>query len=35
MSSTLWGFGTETYTVFIHTVAAGESIVKKDADDIP
>lgn len=30
-----WGFGTETYNVFIHTVAAGESIVKKDADDIP
>lgn len=30
-----WGFATEKYNVFIHTLAAGESIVKKDADDIP
>ena len=30
-----WGFGTETYNIFIHTVAAGENIVRKDQDDIP
>ena len=30
-----WGFGTETYNVYIHTVAAGEKIVRKDQDDIP
>ena len=30
-----WGFVTEKYNVLIHTLAAGENIVRKDADDIP
>ena len=30
-----WGFATEKYNVFIHTLAAGENIVRKDENDIP
>lgn len=30
-----WALGTETYNIYVHTVGAGEKIVKKDENDIP
>ena len=30
-----WAFGTETYNVYVHVVAAGQKITQKDSDDIP
>lgn len=30
-----WAFGTETYNVYVHVVAAGEKITKKDNNDLP
>jgi len=30
-----WAFGTETYNIFVHVLAGGDKIVKKDANDIP
>lgn len=30
-----WAFGTETYNIYVHLVAAGEKIAVKDSDDIP
>ncbi len=30
-----WAFGTETYNVYVHVVAAGQKITQKDSDDLP
>lgn len=30
-----WGLGTETYNAFVHMLASGQKIVKKDGDDVP
>lgn len=30
-----WAFGTETYNIYVHSVAGGEKIVEKDNNDIP
>lgn len=30
-----WAFGTETYNIFVHVLAGGDKIVKKDGNDIP
>jgi len=30
-----WAFGTETYNIYVHVVAAGEKIAKKGDDDLP
>jgi ABC-type glycerol-3-phosphate transport system substrate-binding protein len=30
-----WAFGTETYNIFVHVLAGGDKIVKKDSNDIP
>lgn len=31
----IWAFGTETYNIYVHVVAGGQKIVKKDSDDVP
>lgn len=30
-----WALGTETYNIYVHALASGEKIVKKDSDDMP
>ncbi|MBR6562485.1 MAG: hypothetical protein IKK70_00930 [Clostridia bacterium] len=30
-----WAFGTETYNVYVHLVAAGQKIAQKDEEDLP
>lgn len=30
-----WAFGTETYNMYVHVVAGGDRITKKDSNDIP
>lgn len=30
-----WAFGTETYNIYVHLVAAGQKIAQKDNDDLP
>ena len=30
-----WAFGTETYNMYVHVVAAGQKIAQKDDDDLP
>lgn len=30
-----WGLGTEKYNIYVHTLAAGQKVCKKDGDDMP
>ncbi len=30
-----WAFGTELYNIYVHLVGAGETIARKDSDDLP